>query len=182
MSGEARPLASLYPFTVPQWQIDVMEAADANGLLSIHVRSVSPEKVFQPNKFATRAEVFGFVYQVLLYRDDVQQQDTQDTQNTMEGIFQDNGNGTSTYLSYPKDFLITLPADTIHDIEEEMLSSDGSGSVTGVSGYIDGNRSKIVFVVGRDPCPGQCNSQFTQQSIQEFQQSVRQDGQNISDL
>jgi hypothetical protein len=70
----------------------------------------------------------------------------------MKGIFQDNSDGTASYLSSPRDFLITLPTDTIHDLEEEELSSDGSGTVTGVSGLINTNNSEVFFAVGRDQC------------------------------
>lgn len=48
----------LYPSYVPQWQIDIIETADENGLLSVHLDGTSPDQVFQPNKIATRAEVF----------------------------------------------------------------------------------------------------------------------------
>lgn len=100
----------------------------------------------------------------------------------MKGIFQDNGNGSSTYLSAPRDFLITLPTNTIQDPTEEELSTDGGASVTAVSGTIQLNNSKIFFAVGRDQCPGQCTPQFTQKIIQDFQQSLVNEGVNIADL
>lgn len=91
------PVSELYSSRVPQWQIDMIESAQANTIIDIYSQN-TPEIDFAPNSLATRAQVFEFAYNIL-----------KTFGNGSENRFRDNSNGTTTYTSVDKDFALIVP-------------------------------------------------------------------------
>lgn len=91
------PVSALYSSKVPQWQIDIIESAQANQVIDAYVNN-APETDFAPNALATRAQVFEFAANIL-----------QNFGGASENRLRDNNNGTTTYTSVKHDFSVTVP-------------------------------------------------------------------------
>ncbi len=103
--SNGKSIRALYSAKIPQWQIDVIESAHVNGIIDAYTDNFTPEEVFIPNKPATRSDVFGFVYQVLVKEDG-----TASTDAPGQSILKNNGDGTQTYKSASGDFQFTFPS------------------------------------------------------------------------
>lgn len=91
------PVSALYSSNTPQWQIDMIESAQANQVIDAYINN-APETDFAPNALATRAQVFEFAANIL-----------QNFGGASENRLRDNNNGTTTYTSTKRDFSMTVP-------------------------------------------------------------------------
>ena len=94
------PIKTLYDAKTPQWQIDVVESAQAQGIIDVYMKNL-PEQTFAPTKIATRAEVFGFAYHTLLKLKST---------NSGKSVMKKNSDSSQTYISASGDFHFTFPA------------------------------------------------------------------------
>lgn len=142
------PVSSLYSSRTPQWQIDMIESAEANDIIDVYGRG-TPEKDFQPNKHATRADVFGIAYAILQYK-----YAEEETVVTSESILTPNANGTVTYTAGVGDFSLTLPNNSfIIEEESDMVYPISEQMTTAVGGTYTLQTNEVSFYVGRAECP-----------------------------
>ena len=116
------PVTASYSSKVPQWQIDMIESAQANQVIDVYTNN-APETDFAPNALATRAQVFEFAANIL-----------QNFGGASENRLRDNNNGTTTYTSAKHDFSMVVPTRGVQIVSENIPDSTGTG-IKAVFGY-----------------------------------------------
>ncbi len=129
--------ADLYSPRTPEWQITLLEGANALGIIDLSTGDGSPEDIFQPNKPATRAQVFEFVVNI----DNALSSDGNEASEggELQGKIVEKSNGYTQYTSSENDFTVSYPSDMYVAQENEgvikvQIFSDNDPEL-GVRGY-----------------------------------------------
>lgn len=109
--------ADLYNSRTPEWQITLLEWANALGIIDLSGDG-SPEDIFQPNKPATRAQVFEFVVNI----DNALSGNGGSEGEELQGTVVKKNNGYSQYTSSEGDFSVSYPSDMYVAKENEDLT------------------------------------------------------------
>lgn len=109
--------ADLYNPRTPEWQITLLEWANALGIIDLSGDG-SPEDIFQPNKPATRAQVFEFVVNI----DNALSGNGGSEGEELQGTVVEKSNGYSQYTSSEGDFSVSYPSDMYVAKENEDLT------------------------------------------------------------
>jgi len=128
--------ADLYSPRTPEWQITLLEGANALGIIDLSGYD-SAEDSFQPNKPATRAQVFEFVVNI----------DNALSSNSgggneggeLQGKIVEKNNGYTQYTSSDEDFTVSYPSDMYvakenEDVIKVQIFSDNDAEL-GIRGY-----------------------------------------------
>ncbi len=129
-----------------------MESAHANGIIDAYTDNFTPEQVFLPNKPATRSDVFGFVYQVLVKEDG-----TTSTDAPGQSTLKNNGDGSQTYVSATGDFQFSFPTN-LTVTEEDVVKGNYTTAVAGEGAGSAGGT--IDFEVSQIDCVDICIDQY----------------------
>lgn len=129
--------ADLYSPRTPEWQITLLEGANALGIIDLYAEDGSPEDIFQPNKPATRAQVFEFVVNI----DNALSSNGNggNAGGELQGSIIEKSNGYTQYTSSEGDFTVSYPSDMYVAQENEgvikvQIFSDNDAE-SGVRGY-----------------------------------------------
>lgn len=130
-------IADLYSPRTPEWQIILLEGANALGIIDLYAEDGSPEDIFQPNKPATRAQVFEFVVNI----DNALSSGGNggNEGGELQGSIVEKSNGYTQYTSSEGDFTVSYPSDMYIAQENEgvikvQIFSDNDAEL-GVRGY-----------------------------------------------
>lgn len=100
--------ADLYNPRTPEWQITLLEGTNALGIIDLSAGDGSPEDIFQPNKPATRADVFEFVVNI----DNALTSGGNENQGSeLQGRVVEKNNGYTQYTSSEGDFTVSYPSE-----------------------------------------------------------------------
>jgi hypothetical protein len=112
--------ADLYSPRTPEWQITLLEGANALGIIDLSGGDGSPEDIFQPNKPATRAQVFEFVVNI----DNALSSNSGgvDEGGELQGSVIEKSNGYTQYTSSEGDFTVSYPSDMYFAKENEDIT------------------------------------------------------------
>lgn len=112
--------ADLYSPRTPEWQITLLEGANALGIIDLSTGDGSPEEIFQPNKPATRAQVFEFVVNI----DSALSSDSGEgnEEDELQGKIVEKNNGYTQYTSDEEDFTVSYPSDMYVAKENEDIT------------------------------------------------------------